>query len=83
MCFPCLLLVRNRSALVCELLSNNSLLDGLLYKDKSLVLHAHDNLPPNSELLHNNSLLELIYFLNNQQFQLIITTLLIVDIKIF
>ena len=43
-----------------ELLSNNSLFVGQLYKDKSLALHARDL---NSELFHNNSLLELIYFL--------------------
>ena len=33
---------RNRSALLRELLSNNSLFVGQLYKDKSLVLCAHD-----------------------------------------
>ena len=33
---------RNRSALVCELLSNNSLFVSELYKDKSLELHACD-----------------------------------------
>ena len=33
---------RNRSALVCELLSNNSLFVGQLYEDKSLVLGSHD-----------------------------------------
>ena len=33
---------RNRSALLHELLSNNSLFVGQLYKDKSLVLCAHD-----------------------------------------
>ena len=33
---------RNRSALVRELLSNNSLFDGQLYEGKSLALHARD-----------------------------------------
>ena len=33
---------RNRSAPVCELLSNNSLFVGQLYEDKSLVLRARD-----------------------------------------
>ena len=33
---------RNRSALVCELLCNNSLFVGQLYEDKSLALHARD-----------------------------------------
>ena len=33
---------RNRSALLREWLSNNSLLVGQLYKDKSLRLHARD-----------------------------------------
>ena len=33
---------RNRSALLRELLSNNSLFAGQLYKDKSLVPCAHD-----------------------------------------
>ena len=33
---------RNRSALVRELLSNNSLFVGQLYEDKSLALRAHD-----------------------------------------
>ena len=32
----------NRSALVCELLSNNSLFVGQLYDDKSLTLHTRD-----------------------------------------
>ena len=44
----------NRSALVCELLSNNSLSVSQLYEDKSLVLIYYSD---------NNSLLELIYFL--------------------
>ena len=50
-----------------ELLSNDSLLVVQLYEDKSLslcALYLLYNCPPNSELLHNNSLLELIYFLN-------------------
>ena len=33
---------RNRSALVCDLLSYNSLFIGQLYEDKSLALHARD-----------------------------------------
>ena len=33
---------RNRLALVCELLCNNSLFVGQLYEDKSLALHARD-----------------------------------------
>ena len=33
---------RNRSALVCKLLSNNSLFVGHLYDDKSLALRARD-----------------------------------------
>ena len=33
---------RNRSAPVCELLSNNSLFVGQLYEDKSLALRASD-----------------------------------------
>ena len=33
---------RNRSAPVCELLSNNSLFVGQLYEDKSLTLRARD-----------------------------------------
>ena len=33
---------RNRSALVCELLSNNSLFVGQLFEDKSLVLRTLD-----------------------------------------
>ena len=33
---------RNRSALVRELLCNNSLFGGQLYEDKSLALRAHD-----------------------------------------
>ena len=47
--------IQMTGALVRELLSNNSLFVGQLYEDKSLALH--------SELLLNNSLLELIYFL--------------------
>ena len=63
---------RNRSALVCEfteLLCNHSLFVDQLYENKSLALRTRDlflftNDIKNSELLHNNSLLELIYFLN-------------------
>ena len=33
---------QNRSALVCELLSNNSLFVGQLSEDKSLALHGRD-----------------------------------------
>ena len=33
---------RNRSALVCELLCNNSLFFGHFYKDKSLAVRARD-----------------------------------------
>ena len=51
---------RNRSALVRELLCNNSLFVGQLYEDKSLALSARDLIFFTSELLHNNSLLELI-----------------------
>ena len=59
---------RNRLALVSELLCNNPLFVRQLYKDKSLALRARDLIffttgLQNSELLHNNSLLELIYFL--------------------
>ena len=63
MCFRPLL---NITALVCELLSNNSLFACQLYKDKSPALHTHDLIifTTDSELLLNNSLLELIYFLN-------------------
>ena len=44
MCFPCLLCVRikNRYALVRELLSSNSLFVGQLYEDKTLVLRTRD-----------------------------------------
>ena len=51
-----------------ELLSNNSLFVGKLYEDKSLALRARDLTflqLTSSDLLLNNSLLELIYFLNN------------------
>ena len=51
-----------------ELLSNNSLFVGQLYEDKSLVLRACDLIffttDLQTELLLNNSLLELIYFLS-------------------
>ena len=44
--FKCVFVVycvnRNRSALLRELLSNNSLFVGQLYKDQSLALHARD-----------------------------------------
>ena len=45
--FKCVLVVycvlnQNRSAPVCELLSNNSLFVGQLYEDKSLALRARD-----------------------------------------
>ena len=53
---------RNRSALLRELMSNNSLFVGQLYEDKSHALCARD-VPINSELLLDNSLLALIYFL--------------------
>ena len=33
---------QNRSALVCELLSNNSLFGGQMYEDNSLALQARD-----------------------------------------
>ena len=67
MCFCC---YWNRSALLRELLSNNSPFVGQLYEDKPLMptvwFDLLYNWPPNSELLHNNSLLELIYFLNKE-----------------
>ena len=68
MCFHHLsCLNRNRSALVSELLNNNSLFVGQLYEDKSLVLRACEliflQLTTKQELLLNNLLLELIYFL--------------------
>ena len=50
------------TALVRELWSNNSLFVSQLDEDKSLALRY--NLPPNSEILDNNSLQELIYILN-------------------
>ena len=40
--FSSFIVNRNRSAPVCELLSNNSLFVGQLYEDKSLALHPHD-----------------------------------------
>ena len=51
-----------------DLLRNNALFVGQLYKDISLAVCARDlifftNYNPKSELLFNNSLLELIYFL--------------------
>ena len=62
-----------RSALLRELLSNNSLFVGQLYGNKSLALRARDliffttDTQTVTELLLNNSLLDLIYFLNNDQ----------------
>ena len=62
---------RNRSALVRELLCNNSLFVGQLYEDKSLALRARDLISFTTDLqtvnCYNNSLLELIYFLNKTQ----------------
>ena len=59
---------RNRSAPVRELLSNNSLFVGQSYEDKSLALQARDLIFITTDLqtvnYYNNSLLELIYFLN-------------------
>ena len=54
---------------MCELLGNNSLFVGQLYTDKSLTMRTCDLIflrtePPNSELLRNYLMLELIYFLN-------------------
>ena len=52
---------------MCELLSNNSLFVSQFNEDKSLALHTRDLMfftTTNGELLLNNSLLELIYFLN-------------------
>ena len=74
MCFRRLLCVRIEIDPVRELLSNNSLFVSQLYEDKSLVLRAHDLIfftTDNSKLLLNNSLLELIYFLNVQIWWLI------------
>ena len=62
---------RNRSTLVRELLCNNSLFVGQLYEDKSLALRAGDLIFFITDLQivnYYNSLLELIYFLYNQQF---------------
>ena len=67
-----------------ELLSINLLFVGQLYKDISLALHAHDliflQLTPNSELLLNNSLLELIYFLNIVQDMLLTLSVIMQNI---
>ena len=52
-----------RSALVRDLLSYNKLFVGQLYEDKSLVLRARDWIFFTTDLLHNKSLPELIYFL--------------------
>ena len=46
---------RNRSALVCKLLSNNSLFVGQLYEDKSLVLGAPDLIFFTTDLQTNES----------------------------
>ena len=59
---------RNRSALLRELLSNNSLFVGQLYEDKSLVLCAHDLIFFTTELqtvifYSTMHCFELIYFL--------------------
>ena len=54
---------RNRSALVHELLSNNSLFVGRLYENKSHALRTRDMILLQLTSKHNNSLLELIYFL--------------------
>ena len=53
-----------------ELLSNNSLFVGQLYKEKSLALRSRDLIffTTNSELLLNNTpLLEVIYLLSNRR----------------
>ena len=58
---------RNRSAILRELLTNNSLFVGQLYEDKSLGLRSRDLIfftTDLSELLLANSPLELLYFLN-------------------
>ena len=60
---------KNRSALVCNLLSDNSLFVGQLYEDKSLVLRAGDLIIFTTDLqtvnyYSTNHTLELIYFLN-------------------
>ena len=69
---------RNISALVHELLSSNSLFVSQLYQDKSLVLQAHDlifttDLQTVNYYSDNNSLLELIFFLNVRQLYINLT----------
>ena len=57
---------RNRSAILRELLTNNSLFVGQLCEDRSIALRSRDLIfftTDLSELLLTNSLLELIYFL--------------------
>ena len=54
---------------MCELLSNNSLFVGQLYEDKSLALRARDLTSlqlTSSEIIYNNSLLELFYFFRHE-----------------
>ena len=64
---------RNRSALLRKLLCNNSLCVGQLYEDKSLWLRARDLIfftnDHQTVNYYNNSLLELIYFLNKNSSQ--------------
>ena len=60
MCFRRLLCVRIE---IDQLLCNDSLLVGQLYDDKSLTLSARDLISITTNLLHSDSLLELIYFL--------------------
>ena len=67
---------QNRSAIVRELLSNNSPFVSQLYEDKSLALRARDLIffttdLKNCELLLNNSVLELICFLSVTKFSII------------
>ena len=58
---------------MCELLSDNSLFVSQLFEDKSLTLHTRDliflttDLQTVLNLVHNNSVLELIYFLNKNE----------------
>ena len=63
MCFRRLVCVRIE---IDQLLSNNSLFVGQLYENKSLGLHIHDLIyfTTDLETFLNNSLLELIFFLN-------------------
>ena len=59
---------QNRSALVRELSSDNSLFFGQLYENKSLVLHTHDLIFTNDfQIVNYYSIfryIQLIYFLN-------------------